>query len=85
MLLFTMKVRLGVITLADNSRILGPILSIPVDLLTWKENYLQKSRLSGLLEIQYSKRFFFDLTYLLRISKSDGIMGSFRFEATLTK
>ena len=32
MLLFTMKVRLGFITLADNLRILGPLLSIAVDL-----------------------------------------------------
>ena len=37
MLLFIMKVRLGVITLAANLRIFGPILSIPVDLFTFSE------------------------------------------------
>ena len=59
MLLFSMKVRLGVITLADYLRILGPIVSIPVDLFRFnmERNYLQKSRLSGLLENQYSKGF----------------------------
>ena len=55
-LLFTMKVMLGVITLADNLRIFGPILSIPVDWFRFnvERKLSTKSRLSGQLEIQYS-------------------------------
>ena len=86
MLLFIMKVRLGVITLAANLSIFGPILSIPVDLFTFSEemkfttnvSFVGANRNSVLVGT-------LDLTKSFKISKSDGIIGSLRFEATLTK
>ena len=56
LLLFTIQVRLGAITLAEILRIFGPILSIPVDLLVFnrERKFLTKvSHLSGQLGILF--------------------------------
>ena len=85
-LLFTIQVRLGVITLAEISRIFGPILSIPVDLLVFnrERDFLTKASFVGPIMNSVSMGIF-GLTYSVRSSKFDGTIGSFRFEATLTK
>ena len=86
MLLFTIMVRLGVITLAEILRTFGPILSIPVDLLVFnrERNFLTKVSFVGDIMNSVSMGIF-DLTYSVRSSKYDGTIGYFRFEATFTK
>ena len=86
MLLLTINVRLGVKTLAANLRILGPILSNPVDLCTFKfvKNFRTKSSLvSEILNLVFVGTL--DVTNVLSVSKSDGIIGSLRLVAILTK
>ena len=85
-LLFTIQIRLGVITLAEFLRIFGPIVSIPVDLLVFnrERNFLTKVSFVG-ENMNSVSMGIFDLTFSVRSSKFDGTIGSFRFEATLTK
>ena len=85
-LLFTIYSRLGAKTLADSFRILGPMLSKPVDLFTFKfdKNVHIKDRfVNGMLNSVVFGTF--DWMKLISNSLSDNVMGSFKFEATVTK
>ena len=86
MLLLTINVRLGVKTLAANLRSFGPILSNPVDLFTFRfvKNFRTKvSLVSEILNLVFVG--ILDVTNVLSVSKSDGIIGSLRLVAILTK
>ena len=85
-LLFTITNKLGAKTFADIFRILGPILSKPVDLFIFRfdKKFSTKVRVvNGMLNFVVVGTF--DWTKLLSNSLSDNVTGSFRFEATFTK
>ena len=85
-LLFTIYSRLGAKTLADNFRILGTMLSKPVGLFTFKFNTnvrIKDRCVNGMLNSVVFETF--DWMKLICNSLSDNVMGSFKFEATVTK
>ena len=85
-LLFTIYSRLRAKTLADNFRILGPMLSKPVDLFTFRfdKNVRIKDRfVNGMLNSVVFRTF--DWVKLISNLLSDNVMGYFKFEATVTK
>ena len=78
MLLFTMYTRLGAIMFVDILRILGPMLSNPVDLLTFTldKNFLTKPVLvNGILNSV--SLVIFDCAKLFRRSNSEFMIGFF--------
>ena len=79
-----MNNKLGAKTFADSFRILGPILSKPVDLFTFrfdKKNRTKVRVLNGMLNLVVVGTF--DWTKLFSNSLSDNVTGSFRFEQHL--
>ena len=81
-LLFTIYSRLGAKTFTLSFRILGPMLSKPVDLFTFKFDRIQDKFVNGMLNsVVFGS---FDWMKLISNSFSDNVMGSFKFEATVT-
>ena len=85
-LLFMIYTRLWAIMFADILRIFGPLLSKPVDLLTFKfdKKFLKHPTLVKVI-LNSTLLGTLDCTKVLRCSNSEFTIGSFSLEATFTQ